>query len=91
MLPEAVFQKIGSGNIAEPVFRTVDFRQSCRKCRKIGSDNFIKMFIGYDMADLSFSDKEAIMETQQYQKMPAYPKDGCVRKFDDIWVVKMCE
>lgn len=54
-------------------------------------DNFIKMFIGYDMADLSFSDKEAIMETQQYQKMPAYPKDGCVRKFDDIWVVKMCE
>ena len=44
MLPEAVFQKIGSGNIAEPVFRTVDFRQSCRRSRKIGSDNFIKMF-----------------------------------------------
>ena len=39
-----VHRRIGSGNIAEPVFRTVDFRQSCRRSRKIGSDNFIKIF-----------------------------------------------
>lgn len=54
-------------------------------------DNFIKMFVGYEMADLRFSDKEAIMATQEYQNMPVYPEDGCVQKIGDIWVVKMCE
>lgn len=54
-------------------------------------DNFIKMFVGYDMADLRFSDKQAIMETQEYQDMAVYPKEGCVKKIHDIWVVKMCE
>ena len=54
-------------------------------------DNFIKMFVGYDMADLSFSDKEAIMETEEYKNMAVYPKEGCVQKINDIWVVKLCE
>ncbi len=54
-------------------------------------DNFIKMFVGYDMADLRFADKEAIMETEEYQSMAVYPHEGCVRKIGDIWVVKMCE
>lgn len=54
-------------------------------------DNFIKMFVGYEMADLRFSEKEAIMQTQEYQNMPVYPEDGCVQKIGDIWVVKMCE
>ncbi len=54
-------------------------------------DNFIKMFVGYDMADLGFSEKEAIMETEEYKNMAVYPKEGCVQKIQDIWVVKMCE
>ena len=54
-------------------------------------DNFIKMFIGYDMADLRFDKKEEIMQTETYQNMPAYPHNGCVQKINDIWVVKMCE
>ena len=54
-------------------------------------DNFIKMFVGYDMADLNFSEKEYIMETEEYRKMAVYPKEGCVQKINDIWVVKMCE
>jgi len=54
-------------------------------------DNFIKMFVGYDMADLRFSDKEALMETEEYKNMAVYPQEGCVRKMKDIWVVKMCE
>lgn len=54
-------------------------------------DNFIKMFVGYDMADLSSSDREAIMETEEYKDMAVYPKEGCVQKIHDIWVVKMCE
>ncbi|MEZ3463291.1 MAG: glucosyltransferase domain-containing protein [Lachnospiraceae bacterium] len=54
-------------------------------------DNFIKMFVGYDMADLPFSEKEAIMETKEYKNMAVYPKEGCVQKIRGIWVVKMCE
>lgn len=54
-------------------------------------DNFIRMFVGYDMADLAFSEKEAIMETEEYKNMAVYPKEGCVQKIQDIWVVKMCE
>ncbi len=54
-------------------------------------DNFIKMFVGYEMADLRFDKKEEIMQTEIYQNMPAYPHSGCVQKINDIWVVKMCE
>ncbi len=54
-------------------------------------DNFIKMFVGYNMAGLNYSDKAAIMETEEYQNMAVYPKEGCVQKINDIWVVKMCE
>lgn len=54
-------------------------------------DNFIKMFVGYEMADLEFSEKEAIMETEEYKEMAVYPQEGCVRKIGDIWIVKMCE
>ncbi|MDE7205029.1 MAG: glucosyltransferase domain-containing protein [Lachnospiraceae bacterium] len=54
-------------------------------------DNIIKMFVGYDMADLSFSDKQDIMETEEYKNMAVYPKAGCVQKINEIWVVKMCE
>lgn len=54
-------------------------------------DNFIEMFVGQAMADLSFSDKEAIMDTDAYKSMPIYPQDGCVQKINDIWIVKMCE
>lgn len=54
-------------------------------------DNIIKMFVGYDMAHLEFSEKEAIMGTEEYRNMAVYPQEGCVRKIGDIWVVKMCE
>lgn len=54
-------------------------------------DNFIKMFVGYEMASLHPRDKQEIMETPEYQNMTIYPADGCVQKIGDIWVVKMCE
>lgn len=54
-------------------------------------DNFIKMFVGYDMADLRFEKKEEIMQTDTYRDMPVYPDKGCVQKINGIWVVKMCE
>lgn len=54
-------------------------------------DNFIRMFVGFDMADLNYADKKAIMETETYKNMAVYPKEGCVQKINGIWVVKMCE
>lgn len=54
-------------------------------------DNFIRMFVGFELADISSTEKEAIMGTEEYESMPVYPAEGCVRKIHDIWVVKMCE
>lgn len=54
-------------------------------------DNFIRMFVGFDLADMSSSEQSALMETEEYKNMPVYPKEGCVQKIQDIWVVKMCE
>jgi len=54
-------------------------------------DNFIKIFVGYEMADLSDKEKKEIMETSAYQAMSVYPSQGSVKKIGDVWVVKMCE
>lgn len=54
-------------------------------------DNFIRTFVGYEMADLKWSEKQELMETEEYQSMPVYPQEGCVRKINGIWVVKMCK
>ena len=54
-------------------------------------DNFIKIFVGYEMADLSDKEKQEIMETDTYKAMRVYPSQGSVEKIDGVWVVKMCE
>ena len=54
-------------------------------------DNFIKTFLGYESAPLGWSEKEAIKESAEYRKMPVYPQNGCVKKINDVWVVKMCD
>ena len=54
-------------------------------------DNFIETFVGYELADLTDSEKQAIMDTQDYKNMPIYPHEGCVEKINGIWVVKLCD
>lgn len=54
-------------------------------------DNFIRVFVGYDVANISDSEKHSIMESEEYKKMPSYPSDGCVRKIHNVWVLKMCD
>lgn len=54
-------------------------------------DNFIRHYVGFDVADLSVSDKEKIAQTQEYRKMAVYPAEGSIQKIDNIWVVKLCE
>jgi hypothetical protein len=54
-------------------------------------DNFIKTFIGYEVADISWDEKNEIMVSDEFKSMPIYPENGCVQKINDVWVVKMCE
>ena len=53
--------------------------------------NFMKIYIGVEMPDVSEETLEAIRQTEEYQSMPAYPVEGCVKKILDVWVVKTCE
>jgi hypothetical protein len=54
-------------------------------------DNFIKTFIGYEIADISWDERDEIMDTDEYKSMPVYPENGCVQKINGVWVVKMCK
>lgn len=44
-----------------------------------------------EMPEVSEEAVEAIKETKDYQEMPAYPADGCVKQIEGVWVVKTCE
>ena len=54
-------------------------------------DNFIKIFVGYEMARLSGGEKQELMETDAYKEMSVYPSQGSVQKINGVWVVKMCD
>jgi hypothetical protein len=54
-------------------------------------DNFIKTFLGYEVADLSDDEKDEIKDSDEFKAMPIYPENGCVQKINGVWVVKMCE
>jgi hypothetical protein len=54
-------------------------------------DNFIETFLGYEIADISWSERYEIMDMDEYKAMPVYPENGCVQKINGVWVVKMCE
>lgn len=54
-------------------------------------DNFIKIILGYELADISFAEKDEIMASDEYKAMSVYPKKGSARKINGVWVVKMCD
>ena len=54
-------------------------------------DNFIKIFVGYETAGLSDSEKKELLETDAYKEMSVYPSQGSVQKINGVWVVKMCD
>ena len=54
-------------------------------------DNFIRHYVGFNMADLSEGDKEQIAMTEEFKQMPDYPAEGSIKKIDDMWVVKLCK
>lgn len=54
-------------------------------------DNFIRMYLGFELPIVTNTEKEQIMKTEIYQAMPSYPTAGCIKKIEDVWVVKMCD
>lgn len=54
-------------------------------------DNFIRMYLGFELPTVTSEEKEQIMKTAVYQDMPSYPTAGCIRKIGDIWIVKLCD
>lgn len=54
-------------------------------------DDFIETYVGFKMADITWSEKEDIMSSDTYENMSLYPEEGSIQKIDNIWVVKLCE
>ncbi len=53
--------------------------------------NFMKTYIGVEMPDVSAETEAAIRASEEYQNMPSYPAEGCVKQIEGVWVVKTCE
>ena len=54
-------------------------------------DNFIRHYVGFDVAHLSEKDKLEIAKTEEFRSMPDYPAEGAIQKMDGMWIVKLCE
>ena len=50
---------------------------------------FVETYIGFPMGSFSFEDEEKIVNSSEYKKMPVYPEKGCVKRIDDVWVIKI--
>lgn len=53
--------------------------------------NYVRLFLGINSPEVSEEDSDRIMSSQEYLSMPAFPADGCIRQFGDIYVVKLAE
>lgn len=52
-------------------------------------DDFIRYYVGYDVNFATWEEKSAIVETDEYKDMPAYPNIGSIQRIDDFMVVKL--
>lgn len=54
-------------------------------------ENFIRIYFGMDVPFVNDEEKETIVQNEEFKEMPVYPKEGCVQKIGDIWVIKISE
>lgn len=52
---------------------------------------FVETFIGFPMGYIHDDVREKIYASDEFREMPHYPKDGCIRKIEGVWVVKLEE
>lgn len=53
--------------------------------------NFVRTYIGVSSPEVDEETVQAIRDSQEYQEMPSYPEQGCVRQIQGVWVLKTCE
>ena len=53
--------------------------------------NFVRIYLGIELPEIEQETIDSIVEMQEYKEMPVYPKEGSIRKIDDIWIVKLSE
>ena len=54
-------------------------------------DQYFSVVLQYPIRLTSLEEGEAIMQTEAYQKMPAFPRKGCIATLDGVIVVKMSQ
>lgn len=54
-------------------------------------ENYMRVYFGLEVPRLPEEEKNAVLESGQFEKMPVYPKEGCVEKINGIWVIKISE
>lgn len=54
-------------------------------------ENYMRIYFGMEVPRLDEKEKNAALESGQFEKMPVYPKEGCVEKINGIWVIKISE
>lgn len=54
-------------------------------------ENFMRVYFGLDVPWVSDAEKEDILQSKEFKEMAIYPKEGCVQKINDVWVIKVSE
>ena len=55
-------------------------------------NDFLKIYLGIKFEQpLSVERMLDLMKTEEFQDMPNYPAEGCVRKIDGTWVIRVAE
>ena len=51
--------------------------------------NFLKLYLGIQGEEVEDDEIDKVESSDEFKSMPSYPSDGCVKKIDDVWVVKI--
>lgn len=51
--------------------------------------NFLRTYMGVHMPDLGWNFEEQYWDMEEYQVMPIYPAEGCIKKINNVWVIKL--
>lgn len=52
---------------------------------------YMRTHLGIDGSEFTEEERTALMATDTYENMPAWPAAGCIEKIDGVWVMKMHE
>ena len=52
-------------------------------------ENFLKYYLGIQGEHVTDDETKKVESSDEFRSMPSYPEDGCVKKIDGVWVVKI--